>query len=79
MSTHIEAKACPRCGKQPRMLTTFSSSHYLKCPAGHVETKACPATAEAIALWNAEQFEEQLPASTPRRSSYFSIQDRPSA
>ena len=58
MAATIEPNACPKCGKQPRMRTTYLWTVYVAC-LGHLETKGCVTEKEAITLWNADLYEEQ--------------------
>lgn len=51
-------KPCPKCGALPLIVKTmFSVLPYVICPVCGVETKACDDQEQAIALWNAEQYE----------------------
>ena len=54
MDTHV--KPCPKCGRQPRILSTLVGTVYAAC-LDHVETAGQPTPAEAIAKWNAGEFE----------------------
>lgn len=54
----IGPKPCPKCGALPRILETiFTFTPFVICPTCGLETKACKDPEQAVALWNAEQYE----------------------
>lgn len=65
MPSRVEPRPCPQCRKQPHIIRSIVGMPYVTC-FGHLETKACPTAAEAVALWNAQQYEK--PARPMRRS-----------
>lgn len=65
MRNTVEPRPCPQCGKQPHIVRSIVDMPYVTC-FGHLETKACATAAEAVALWNAQQYEK--PAKPMQRS-----------
>lgn len=62
LATHqsVGPKACPHCGKAPRVIPTLVNTYYIAC-LGHAETKGCNSKEEAIDRWNRDEYDEEVP------------------